>query len=236
MLIGFGLEPILDTVQAASKIVGRFKCCQKWLENNNLALFESGELQSLPISLYRSPIAGTKFTDLSLQITPYKEDEKKDEIILFCILSRSFLPKRSSKSKRCHIQFDSNWMWQHIFRVKKVERESSGWLQRVLHRRCLQTFDIRLLFWLKWTTSTATASTSTTTTVTVTATTTTSTTAARQACFFRVENVFEKVITSKTRKFFVDRLQTLTDRLHSPILILLTYNQFASSFSNEIKL
>jgi len=38
---------------------------------------QSGQLQSLPITLYRSPIAGTKFTDLSLQITPYKEDEKK---------------------------------------------------------------------------------------------------------------------------------------------------------------
>ncbi len=30
---------------------------------------QSGQLQSLPISLYRSPIAGAKFTDLSLQIT-----------------------------------------------------------------------------------------------------------------------------------------------------------------------
>jgi hypothetical protein len=38
-----------------------------------------GQLQSLPISLYRSPIAGAKFTDLSLQITPYKEDEKKED-------------------------------------------------------------------------------------------------------------------------------------------------------------
>ncbi len=37
----------------------------------------SGQLQSLPISLHRSPIAGAKFTDLSLQITPYKEDGKK---------------------------------------------------------------------------------------------------------------------------------------------------------------
>jgi hypothetical protein len=34
-------------------------------------------LQSLPISLYRSPIASAKFTNLSLQITPYKEDGKK---------------------------------------------------------------------------------------------------------------------------------------------------------------
>jgi hypothetical protein len=38
---------------------------------------QSGQLQSLQISLYRSPIAGAKFTDLSLQITPYKEDGKK---------------------------------------------------------------------------------------------------------------------------------------------------------------
>jgi hypothetical protein len=37
----------------------------------------SGQLQSLQISLYRAPIAGTKFINLSLQITPYKEDEKK---------------------------------------------------------------------------------------------------------------------------------------------------------------
>jgi hypothetical protein len=29
------------------------------------------------ISLYRSPIASDKFTDLSLQITPYKDDGKK---------------------------------------------------------------------------------------------------------------------------------------------------------------
>jgi len=32
---------------------------------------------ALGISLYRSPIAGAKFIDLSLQITPYKEDGKK---------------------------------------------------------------------------------------------------------------------------------------------------------------
>jgi len=38
---------------------------------------QSGQLQSLPISLYRSPIARAKFTNLSLQITPYKEDGKK---------------------------------------------------------------------------------------------------------------------------------------------------------------
>jgi len=38
---------------------------------------QSGQLQSLQISLYRSPIAGAKFTDLSLQITPYKEDGEK---------------------------------------------------------------------------------------------------------------------------------------------------------------
>jgi hypothetical protein len=31
---------------------------------------QSGQLQSLLISLYRSPIAGAKFTNLSLQITP----------------------------------------------------------------------------------------------------------------------------------------------------------------------
>jgi len=37
-----------------------------------------GNQQSLPISLYRSSIAGAKFTDLSLQITPYKEGGKKD--------------------------------------------------------------------------------------------------------------------------------------------------------------
>ncbi len=34
-------------------------------------------MQCLPISLYRSPMAGTKLADLSLQITPCKEDEKK---------------------------------------------------------------------------------------------------------------------------------------------------------------
>jgi len=38
---------------------------------------QSWQMQSLPISLYRSPIVGAKFTSLSLQITPYKEDEKK---------------------------------------------------------------------------------------------------------------------------------------------------------------
>jgi len=38
---------------------------------------QSGQLQSLLISLYRSPISGVKFTDLSLQITPCKEDRKK---------------------------------------------------------------------------------------------------------------------------------------------------------------
>jgi len=40
---------------------------------------QSGQLQSLPISLYRFPIAGANFTNLSLQTPPYKEDwEKKD--------------------------------------------------------------------------------------------------------------------------------------------------------------
>jgi len=44
-------------------------------------------LQSLPISLYRSPIASAKFTDLSLQITPYKEDGKKLQLgfVIFCL-------------------------------------------------------------------------------------------------------------------------------------------------------
>ncbi len=42
---------------------------------------QSGQLQSFPIYLYRSPIAGAKFTDLSLQITPYKENGEK--IVLF---------------------------------------------------------------------------------------------------------------------------------------------------------
>jgi len=37
---------------------------------------QSGQLQSLPISLNRSPIAGAKFTNLPLQITPYKDDGK----------------------------------------------------------------------------------------------------------------------------------------------------------------
>jgi hypothetical protein len=36
-----------------------------------------GQLQSLTTSLYRSPIAGTKLANLSLQTTPCKEDEKK---------------------------------------------------------------------------------------------------------------------------------------------------------------
>jgi hypothetical protein len=35
---------------------------------------QSGQLQSLQISLYRSPKAGAMFNDLSLQITHYKED------------------------------------------------------------------------------------------------------------------------------------------------------------------
>jgi len=39
----------------------------------------SGQLQSLLISLYRSPIACAKFTNLSLQITPYKENGKKSK-------------------------------------------------------------------------------------------------------------------------------------------------------------
>jgi hypothetical protein len=38
---------------------------------------QSGQLQSFLISLYRFPIAGAKFTDLSLQITPYKENGEK---------------------------------------------------------------------------------------------------------------------------------------------------------------
>ncbi len=37
-----------------------------------------GQLPCLPTSLYRSPMAGTKLADHSLQFTPYKEDEKKE--------------------------------------------------------------------------------------------------------------------------------------------------------------
>ncbi len=36
-----------------------------------------GQLQYLLISLYRSPMAGTKLSDLSLQPTPCKEDGKR---------------------------------------------------------------------------------------------------------------------------------------------------------------
>jgi len=39
---------------------------------------QSGQLQSLSISLYRFSMAGANFTDLSLQITSYKEDEKRN--------------------------------------------------------------------------------------------------------------------------------------------------------------
>ncbi len=38
---------------------------------------QSGKLQSSLISVHTSPTAGAKFTDLSLQITPFKEDGKK---------------------------------------------------------------------------------------------------------------------------------------------------------------
>jgi len=50
---------------------------QTLLETNRLRDRQSGQLQSLQTSLCRSPIAGAKFTNLSLQITPYKEDGKK---------------------------------------------------------------------------------------------------------------------------------------------------------------
>jgi len=37
----------------------------------------AGQVQNLLSSLYWSPLASTKVTDLSLQIAPYKEDGKK---------------------------------------------------------------------------------------------------------------------------------------------------------------
>jgi len=52
--------------------------------SSHLRVRKLGQLQSLPFSLYRSPIAGTKFTDLSLQITPYKEDGKKKRGLKKC--------------------------------------------------------------------------------------------------------------------------------------------------------
>ncbi len=43
--------------------------------------FAVGRAPSSLIFHYRSPIAGAKFTDLSLQITLYKEDGKKHKPI-----------------------------------------------------------------------------------------------------------------------------------------------------------
>jgi len=42
----------------------------------------------LQTSLYRSPIAGAKFTDLSLHITPYKEEKR---------------PSSNKQPKFCHL-------------------------------------------------------------------------------------------------------------------------------------
>jgi hypothetical protein len=39
-----------------------------------------GQVPSLPISLYRSPFAGAKFTNLPLQIPPYRQMKKKKKI------------------------------------------------------------------------------------------------------------------------------------------------------------
>jgi len=65
---------------------------------------QGSNLQSLPISLYRSPIADAKFTDLSLQIT-YKEDGKK----------------------RCQSQLSSSlFVWVQIGdRVRNLKRQIS---------------------------------------------------------------------------------------------------------------
>ncbi len=48
-----------------------------------------GQLQCLPTSLYRSPMAGTKLADLSLQTTSCKEDEKKET--LFYVIKKKLI-------------------------------------------------------------------------------------------------------------------------------------------------
>jgi hypothetical protein len=45
-----------------------------------------GRVPSLPISLYRSPFAGAKFTDLPLKIPPYWQMAKKVFMIRYVIL------------------------------------------------------------------------------------------------------------------------------------------------------
>ncbi len=57
--------------------LGRVPCSQTSLYRSPLWVRSYGQLQCLPTSLYRSPMASTKLADLSLQITPCKEDEKK---------------------------------------------------------------------------------------------------------------------------------------------------------------
>jgi len=49
-------------------------------------------------SLYRSPIAGAKFTDLSLQITPYKEDGEKK----FPVENSTFIPLFDFSTHKCY--------------------------------------------------------------------------------------------------------------------------------------
>ena len=64
------------TVLSLQVALGSVPSSQTSLYRSPYWVRQSGQLQSLPISLYRSPIAGANFTDLSLQITPYKEDGK----------------------------------------------------------------------------------------------------------------------------------------------------------------
>jgi hypothetical protein len=49
---------------------------------------QSGQLQSLLISVYRSSIAGAQFSDLSLQITAYEEEDRKKIFKIFFLDAR----------------------------------------------------------------------------------------------------------------------------------------------------
>ncbi len=69
-------------------------CSQTSLYRSPKWVRSYGQLQCLLTSLYRSPMAGIKLANLSLQITPCKEDEKKFCIILLVKLygAKEWLP------------------------------------------------------------------------------------------------------------------------------------------------
>jgi hypothetical protein len=70
-------ETACITIKGIRSLWGEYHALRPHFTGRPSGLVSYGQFKSLLTSLYRSPIAGTKLANLSLQTTPCKEDEKK---------------------------------------------------------------------------------------------------------------------------------------------------------------